>query len=780
MSRPPWFPTDPWVICEQGFDAGRLGWSETIFALSNGHLGMRGNLEEGEPAASPGTFLNSVYELRPLPYAEGGYGYPESGQTVINITNGKVIRLLVDDEPFDLRYGELLHHERRLDLRTGILEREVDWLSPAGQRLRVRSCRIVSLCQRAVAAISYEVQPLDSAARVVIQSELVANEAEPLRRTDDPRVAAVLRAPLRGALKAHGDLAAVLVHQVARSGIRVAVAMDHEIEGDGAVEVGSAIEDDLARLTVTSVLDPGQSQRIVKYLAYGWSASRSIPAMRAQVEAALSAARATGWLGLAAEQREFLDEYWRVADVQVDGDPEIQQALRFGQFQVLQATTRAERRPIPSKGLTGDGYDGHAFWDTEAFVLPVTTLTDPSATADALRWRHSTLPIARARATALGLDGAAFPWRTINGEECSGYWPAGTAAFHINAAIADAVVRYVDATCDVAFEADVGVELLVETARLWQSLGHLDHEGRCHFHGVTGPDEYSAVADDNTYTNLMARRNLLGAIDAVQRHPDVAAILGVDNDEVTEWHASSNVYVPFDHGLGVHPQADGFTGYAAWDFDRTRPDQYPLFQHFPYFDLYRRQVTKQADLVLALHLCGDAFDHEQKRRDFEYYEAITVRDSSLSATTQAVIAAEVGHLDLAVDYLAETCLVDLRDLHHNSGDGIHLAAAAGGWNSVVAGFGGLRHGDGLLSFAPRLPRGLGRIRFGVHYRGRQVVVSITPRQATYELAGGNPIELVHHGERFLLDGTVKLPVPPTPDIPAPRQPPGRPPFREPL
>lgn len=779
MSRPDWFPVDPWVISEVGFDTSRMEWAETIFALSNGHLGLRGNLEEGEPVGIPGTLLNSVFEFHPLPYAEAGYGYPESGQTVINLTNGKIIRLLVDDEPFDVRYGSLERHERRLDLRSGILDRDAVWRSPADQRLRLTTRRIVSLCQRSIAAIHYEIEALDDDARVVLQSELVANEVDGERRADDPRVATVLHAPLRPALHLSNERGAVLVHQVAHSGLRVAAAMDHEIDTDADLDCRIESEDDLARLTIATTLRAGQRLRLVKYLAYGWSSSRSIPAMRAQVEAALSGAIATGWDGLVDEQRRFLDEYWRVADVAVDGDDEIQQALRFGLFQVLQATTRAERRPIPSKGLTGDGYDGHTFWDTEAFVLPVTTLTDPCATADALRWRQSILPVARTRAAALGLRGAAFPWRTINGEECSGYWPAGTAAFHINAAVADSVLRYVDATDDRAFEEEVGVELLVETARLWASLGAHDAEGRFHIDGVTGPDEYSAVADDNTYTNLMARRNLLGAAEVAERYAAVAARLGVDAAEITAWRDASNVYVPYDHRLGVHPQAESFTRHALWDFEATRPDQYPLFGSFPYFDLYRRQVTKQADLVLALHLCDDAFDAEQKRRDFEYYEAITVRDSSLSATTQAVIAAEVGHLDLAFAYLAETCLVDLHDLNHNSGDGIHLAAAAGGWTAVVAGFGGLRHRDGRLSFAPRLPRALRRIRFGIHYRGRQIVVTMADGHATYELAGGAPIEISHHGDTFVLDERTRLPLPATPNLAPPRQPAGREPRREP-
>ncbi|HEV7861074.1 MAG TPA: family 65 glycosyl hydrolase, partial [Acidimicrobiia bacterium] len=497
------FRTEPWLVREAALDLDVIAQSESIFTLANGHLGLRGNLDEGEPYGLPGTYLNGVHELRPLPYAEAGYGYPESGQTCINVTNGKVIRLLVDDEPFDVRYGTLRSHERVLDLRAGTLRRVVEWASPAGQLMRVTSVRVVSFTQRAVAAIEYEVEVVDDAARIVVQSELVANEPIP-PPDNDPRVAAALEAPLvSDDSGARGMSAAELVHRTERSGLRVAAGMDHIVEGPEGTDTFSECGPDMARVTVTAVLRPGQRLRIVKLLGYGWSKARSRQALRDQVAAAITAARHTGWEGLLEEQRRYLDMFWDRTAIELDGDPEIEQAARFGLFHVLQASARAEGRAIPAKGLTGNGYDGHAFWDTETFVLPVLTSSVPNAARDALRWRHSILPAARERAAALGHRGAAFPWRTIDGQECSAYWPAGTAAFHVNADIADAVVRYVDATDDEVFEGAEGLELLVETARLWCSLGHHDRHGRFHIAGVTGPDEYSAVADDNVYTNLM-------------------------------------------------------------------------------------------------------------------------------------------------------------------------------------------------------------------------------------------------------------------------------------
>jgi alpha,alpha-trehalose phosphorylase len=495
-----------------------------------------------------------------------------------------------------------------LDLQSGTLTAEVEWASPAGRAVRVRTVRIVSLTQRAVAAIRYEVEVLDAPALLVVQSELVANEQLPARDEADPRVEAALTDPLLSEQHGTHDNGAWLIHQTRQSGLRVAAAMDHEVEGPAKLKVTSEATEDIGRTTVITRLQPGERLTIVKYLAYGWSSRRSQPALHDQVRAALAAARFTGWDGLLAEQREYLDAFWSTADVEIDGDAELQQAVRLAIFHVLQAGARAERRAIGAKGLTGEGYDGHTFWDTETFSLPVLSFLAPEAAADALRWRQSILPRAYERAEQLGLSGAAFPWRTIRGHECSGYWPAGTAAFHINADIADAVRRHVAATGDTAFEREVGLELLVATARLWRSLGHHDSSGGFRIDGVTGPDEYTAIVDNNVYTNLMAQLNLRVAADTAAKHRRAAHALGVNAEEMASWRdAAKAMTIPFDEVLGVHPQSEGFTQHQHWDFENTPPEHYPLLLHVPYFDLYRKQVVKQADLVLAMVLRPDAF-----------------------------------------------------------------------------------------------------------------------------------------------------------------------------
>jgi alpha,alpha-trehalose phosphorylase len=404
----------------------------------------------------------------------------------------------------------------------------------------------------------------------------------------------------------------------------------------------------------------------------------------------------------------------------------------------------------------------------------------PHHVEDALRWRASTLPAARDKARRLGLRGAAFPWRTIGGEECSGYLPAGVAAFHINADIAHAVVRYIGATGDERFEREAGAPLLVETARLWASLGYHDARrgGRFSIDGVTGPDEYSPLVDNNLYTNVMARANLRAAADVVERLG--AAAPTVDSGEVAAWRrAADAMTIPYDAELGVHLQDEDFARHAPFDFDATPPEAYPLLLHVPYFQLYRRQVIKQPDVVLAMALRGDSFTEEQKRANFAYYEALTVRDSSLAAGTQAVLAAEVGDVQLAYDYLAEAALLDHHDTAHNTADGLHLAALAGGWMAVILGLGGARQHEDRLTFAPRLPEPLSRIAFPFSFQGRHLHVEITPASATYQLRAGGSLEIDHWGTPLTVTRAARVTrqIPSPQPIPTVRQPAGRAPSR---
>ena len=773
------YPPDAWGLTEKGISIDRLPQSESLFALANGHIGLRGNLDEGEPVGTSGTYLNGFYESYPLQYGERGYGFAEDGQVVVNVPDGKIIRLQVEDEPLDIHRGTLERHTRRLDFRNGVLERDLRWRTASGHAVEVRTRRLVSLSLRSVAAIEYQVTALDRKVRIAVQSNIQVTRPRAAEH-DDPRAARHLDDVLRSELSVSENKRVVLGHTTHVSELAVASGMDHRVQCDSDLDFLTQAEPDLGRVTMSTELQPGETLRLVKFISYHWSSQQSVEWLRDQVDASLESALSEGFDGLVEEQQEALDRYWERADIEVDGDPELQQAIRFAMFHIFQAAARNEGRAIPAKGLTGTGYDGHAFWDTETFVLPVLTFTAPDTVRHALAWRHSTLDAARDRAKQLDLAGAAFPWRTIGGEECSGYWPAGTAAFHVNADIADAVRRYILITGDEDFEERYGCELLIETARLWESLGHHDAYGAFRIDGVTGPDEYSALVDNNVFTNLMAQRNLRSAYECTAKHPSIARRLGVDDDERERWRAAADaMFIPFDEQAGVHAQDDSFLHHRLWDFENTPHENYPLLLHYPYFQLYRQQVVKQADLVLAMHLCGDAFTPEQKRANFDYYEPLCVRDSSLSAATQAVVAAEVGHLDLAKDYLYEASHMDIADLERNTSDGLHMASLAGAVIATIAGFGGLRDHGTKLAFRPRLPEGLDRLRFGLQLRGTLLRVEVSSIEATYRVERGGGIHLEHWDEPVDLTArhAATLPIPPAPDLTAPSQPPGREPGR---
>ncbi|GAA4565965.1 glycosyl hydrolase family 65 protein [Micromonospora coerulea] len=774
-----------WLIRRTAEDLDRLGETESIFALGNGWVGWRGTLDEGAPYGMPGSYLNGFHEQRELSYPEDGYAFPQCSDTVVSAPNAALVRLYVDGEPLDLRTGTIRRHERVLDLRAGVVRRDTEWVAPGGPAVRVRSTRLVSLPRRPVAAVEYQVEPVDGPVDIRVCSDLLANERVP-ERSDDPRAASVIHDPLDAETRRADGVAGLLVHQTPRSAQRVAVAVTHLVEAPEGLATDPELTPDRFRLAVSGPLRPGQRLRLTKFAAYECAHVDGTPAheLADLVTAEAADALAAGFATLLDEQRAALDAAWATADVEMDGDPELQQAVRFAVFHLLQSGRADGDRTIPAKGLTGNGYDGHVLWDTEGYVLPVLTYLAPGLARSALRWRHAHLPEARERAAELRLAGATFPWRTIGGRECSGYWPAATAGLHVNADIADAVLRYVAATGDAEFLAEAGVELLVETARLWHRFGHWSDTGVFHLPGVTGPDEYSALVDDNLFTNLMARRNLRGAADATERHPDAAGRLRVDPAEIAGWRAAADaMFVPYDRKRGVHQQAAGFTEQPEWDFADTGEDDYPLLLHFPYLELYRRQVVKQADLVLAMLRCPGGFTADEKARNVAYYEARTVRDSSLSAAPQAVLAAEVGHLDLAYDLFAETALQDLADLGDKTADGLHLASLAGAWLVVAQGFGGLRDDRGVLSFDPRLPRRITRLAFSLRWHGQRLRITLTPDQARYELPDAGPetaVELWHHGERLRVTGAdaVTRAMPPVPDPgPEPASPPGRRPAR---
>ncbi|MBC7724844.1 MAG: glycoside hydrolase family 65 protein [Burkholderiaceae bacterium] len=763
------YPIDPWRLTEVQYSPDDAGLTETLFAVGNGYLGLRGNNAEGRRAHQHGTYINGLHETFKIRHAEQAYGFAEVGQTIVNAPDSKIMRIYVDDEPLALDEADLLDYERTLDFQTGVLSRSVLWLTPAGKRVRVESSRMVSFPERHLAIMTMDVTMLDADAPLTISCQVLnrqdgedeyAGSAGP-EATLDPRKAERIadRVFRPGEFWQDGDRS-VLSYRIANSGMRVAVMADHIVDTANHVTSQHYIDADIAKNVYSITARQGVPVRITKVVSYHSPRNTPTRELVDRCRRTLDRVAADGVALQYMKQREWLDAYWDRSDVEVPGLDGVQQAIRWNIFQLAQASARAEGLGIPAKGVTGSGYSGHYFWDTEIYLVPFLAYTSPLWARNALRVRQDMLPLARARARKLNEAGALFPWRTINGEEASAYYAAGTAQYHINADVTYALAKFIYATGDVGFLADGAIDIIVETARMWVTLGFWRGNGEPSFeiHGVTGPDEYTTVVNNNLFTNVMARFNLAYAVTSVRdlavSRPDAHARmikrLDLTEDELIEWGAAAEAMViPFSEALQIHPQDSHFLDREVWDLANTPPEQKPLMLHFHPLVIYRFQVLKQADVVLALFLQGNHFTLGEKLADFDYYDPLTTSDSTLSNVVQSIIAAEIGYQDLALQYFTHTLFVDLANLHKNTPDGVHVASAGGVWSGLVSGFGGMRDHEGVLTFDPRLPASWPRLVYRLLWHGTRMLVTLTSESMLVTVVEGeNPVRFWVRGERY--------------------------------
>ena len=772
--RPPShdYPADEWNVIEKKFHPEFLAQLETMLALGNGYLGMRGCPEEGGPNAENTTLINGFYETRPIVYPEDAYGFAKVGQTILGVTDSKTIKLFVDDEPFWLPNANLLSYDRRLNMKSGTLDREIVWETPAGKQVSITSRRLVSFANRHVAAISYQVTLLDAAASLVISSEMAAHEPVAHTNSEDPRQARVFPGRVLHPRASYAkDRQIVLCHATEKSRLTLACATDHLLETSCQHAHKVAYTEDFGQVAFTVEARPGCPIHLTKFMVYHTSQTALAEELCGRAEWTMDRVVNQGFQQLLTAQEQYMDDFWRRSDVRVRdireertkrSTVEIQQAIRFNLFHILQASARAEDAGVPAKGLTGRAYEGHYFWDTEIYLLPFLTYTSPRIAKNLLTFRYKMLPQARAHARQLGHRGAMFPWRTISGEEASAYYAAGTAQYHINADIMYALRKYVQATGDEAFLRDCGAEMLVETARLWLDLGFYADakEGKFCINSVTGPDEYNTVVNNNAYTNLMARENLRYAAQTIESmratNPDAYNALAqkadIEPSEVEAWiRAADSMYVPYDEELKIVPQDDSFLDREPWDFKNTPSDHYPLLLFYHPLNIYRKQVIKQADVVLAMFLLGDAFSPDAKKRNFEFYDPLTTGDSSLSSCVEAIIAAQIGDMEKAIRYGMAALLMDLADVGGNVKDGCHIASMGGTWMMLTYGLGGMRDNDGTLSFWPRrAPEDNAILRFPVTYRGQMLEVEIGQEKVEYALREGEYLLIRHETEEIQL------------------------------
>ncbi|CAM5242650.1 beta-phosphoglucomutase [Rhodanobacter lindaniclasticus] len=763
---------DPWQLVRHGTDPAGFAQDESLFALANGTLGVRGNLEEAD-SPSQATLLSGVWERTPIEYHERFPGFASHTDTRLPVADATHIRLRLGDTPVRLEQGEWLQFERALDLRHGCYRRRLRWRSPQGATLEIEAERLVSLAAPGLLAIRYRVRSLDYHGPITLESSITTGR-EATGQGDDPRIGARLAGGLSN-WAAHADESKAWVgQQTTHSGIRLVCAQRHQAEAGLALHGIDQTTDGVTQ-TYVGMLAPGQSVGLDKLVAYTFSApfaNDTTAALLAQADATLAEATALGYPALLERQAQVLAGFWAQADLAIDGDPATEQALRLNLFHLFQSSSRDGHAGTAAKGLTGEGYEGHCFWDAEVFMLPVLATLAPERARAMLAWRHRTLERARAHARELNHPhGALYAWRTIGGDECSAYFPGGSAQYHINAAVAWAIRLYVDASGDQAFLLECGAEMIFETARIWPQIGHFNPRrgGAFCIHEVTGPDEYSALVDNNHYTNRMAQRHLRDAAATADwmalSHPaDYAALaarIGLGANEPARWRAAAQaMHLPVDAELGIFPQDDGF-------LDKPRlpaalastPDHRPLLLRMHPLGIYRHQVCKQADALLALMLAGEQVEVAAKRRNFDYYEAVTVHDSTLSASTFAVLAAEVGYAGKAHRYFLDTLRVDLDDLHGNAAHGLHMAAMAGSWLALTWGYGGLRVHDGLPGLAPRLPAAWRSYRFGLRWRDAHLRVEVDGDGVRYTLTAGEALTFLHDGtpQRLHAGQSLQLP-----------------------
>lgn len=707
---------DGWRLIVTGDDPDREGWAATMLALSNGVIGVRGAIEERGVAS---TFLAHAYEQSPIHYHERLHGFAASTDSRVPVAEPLEIECRIDGVP--VRFDDATPETRRmLDLAAGVLTRSTRWTLGDGRVLTIHAERLVPLDGRTV--VVRRMRGEMEGAVVTIHPRL-APAPRQAGQHDDPRIGVALASEGFHTEQATDDL---VVERLPGSGIAVAAVQRHADDGGWTT------------------------------IATGYAVGR-LPSDRLVEQATALADRAfiDGFEAAATAQQTLLADFWAVADLAIDGDPRLTGALRVNLFHLFASTGRDGRSSAAAKGLTGEGYEGHYFWDAEAFVLPVLAMLAPPIARAMLLYRAGTLDAAIANACALDhRQGALYAWRTIEGRESSAHYPSGSAQYHINAAIAFAIGLYVDATGDTAFLVEHGARMLVDTARLWLVLG--DWQDRTfHLRGVTGPDEYTALIDDNWYTNRMAQKHLRQTVEAAHHvaavAPEAWAAMGVTEEELTAFaRAADAMHLPYDAARDLDAQDASFLDKPRWDVAGTPPDRLPLLLHRHPMTLYRHQVAKQADLVLGMVLGGEEVSRERKRRVFDHYEPITTHDSTLSASTFAILASEVGYEEAALSFFADASFVDIDDQHGNTDHGVHMASLAGSWMALVWGFAGFRPGGSRLAFRPTRPAAWPGYRFGLMWRGTTVRIEVTGDAVTYRAVAGPAIVIGHHAREVRL------------------------------
>lgn len=755
---------DPWRIVERGFHPDRSLVSESLFSLGNEYQGVRAYFEEGySGAAHVGAFFNGVYEYRPIEHPTGREfkGMVHRTHFMVNGPDWLSVRLRGGGETLDLDRASITDFERSLDLSTGELVRSFVWKTTAG-RIRLVFRRFLSFDDARVGFQRIEAEALDGP--VAIEIDFLVDFGTVHQEAG--RCFWELEA------KGFGDQGFYAVGRTVASGQRIACfaeltlpsGVSKERIEDGA-RVGLRVA---AKLAVGAPL--AFIRRAVNHAERDAAVDRADFFTVAQAAAAASSG-ATYEAAAAAAARHWRG-FWDGADIEIAGDPENQQGIRFCLFHLHQAYRGVDPTlNVSAKGLTGEAYCGWAWWDTETYCLPFYLFSDPAAARNLLGYRHWTMAGARKRALELDCAGARYPMATINGDEAVGVWQHADLEIHVSGAVFYGIRHYVESTGDRAFLFGEGIEVLIEVCRFYSSRGAWSPlTGEFGFWGVMGPDEFAMMVHNNCYTNVLAKKGFeytIAVLDELGRaRPErlreleagVAGGPGLRADERADWaDKARRMRIPYDPATGVYEQHDGFFDLPHIDAGAVPPADFPLYKHWAYVRIFPNDLIKQPDVLLLQFLFNGDYSAASKRANFAYYEPRCIHESSLSPGIHAVLAAELGMEEKAGTYVGHAFRLDLDDYNRNTDLGVHTTSMAAAWMAITYGYGGMRTDGPMLAFAPRLPRRWERLRFSIAYRGRAISVELTPTESVFRLRRGEPLRIVVHGTDYVLERELRIP-----------------------
>lgn len=770
--KQPIYPIEVWDITEQEFQKENNYRNETTFALSNGYIGTRGTFEEAYPfdvdTGLEGNFVNGFYESEHIRYGEANFGSPLLSQSLLNLPNLKETRVILDGEEFSMEEGSVESYKRTLHMKEGVLERTLVWCSPKGKKTKIKVNRLVSFARKNIMIIRYEVTPLNYNGSVEFVSKLCADVENHTRKTNP----IVDYGPFGRRLEKKNlwvkEDGLYYEGETIGSHLTMACGSVHTILFEGEViEASWRSEIGDLEASISCTLDGREEETITleKFVCYSTQLDMPKEKLETYVTEELTRARQEGYSYLEERQKEYMERFWKSADVRIKGNEALQQGIHFNLFHIIQSAGRDGRTGMGAKGLSGEGYEGHYFWDTEMYVLPVLVYTEPEAARHLLDYRYSTLEQARGRARILGHEkGALYPWRTINGEEASTYYPLGTAQYHINGDIAYALSLYLQVTGDVEYLKEKGAEMLIETARVWADVGSFAEckGGKYCICDVTGPDEYNVLVDNNFYTNLMARENLRDAVDAVEyleKHAPkcleaLEEKLKFSKEETLLWkEIIEKMYFPYDEKRQVYPMDDGFMMRKPWDENKIPPEKRAwLYENYHPLFIMRHRMSKQADAILGMYLHSNLFTKEEIKRNYDFYQEVTLHHSSLSTCIFGIVACSIGYLKEGYEYFSQSARMDLDDYHNNFYAGIHAANMAGTWQAIVNGFAGVRCQQSKLRFEPSIPEEWEEYAFRLRFRGTLLEIEISKKEAKFTVIEGTKIQFLVGEKEITLQG----------------------------